>query len=112
MLHGHADEDCEEKLIMKQINGIGSSVGMESQLARTSRNGSVPNPKNDLLVAKTPVGGDSTQLSTTSLLIQQNAGAEDVRYEKVASVKAAIDAGAYSVPASAVADKLMESMFG
>ncbi len=110
MLHGDADEDYEERLIMKQINGIGSSAVMEAQLARTSRDSSSV-PKAHLVVTKALVAGDSTQLSTTALLIQRNAGAEDIRYEKVAPIKAAIGAGTYSVPASSVADKLMEYMF-
>ncbi len=96
---------------MKQINGIGSSAVMEAQLARTGRDGSVAVSKTHL-VTKTSVTGDSAQFSTTSLLVQQNAGAEDVRYEKVAPIKAAIEAGTYNVPASAVADKLIESLLG
>ncbi len=97
---------------MKQINGIGSSAVMDVQLARTGRDGSASTSTTHVLVKKTSATVDSTQLSTTARLVQQNAGAADVRYEKVASIKAAIDGGTYSVAASAVADKLMQSMFG
>ena len=95
---------------MNQINGIGSSAVMEAQLARAGRDGSIS--KNNSVVTKTATVTDSAQLSTTAQLVQQSAGSADVRYEKVASIKAAIDAGTYSIPASAVADKLIESMFG
>ena len=98
---------------MKQIDGIGSSAVLDAQLARTSRNVSSSATKTQLKVTKT-LGTvvDSAQLSTTSLLVKQNAGAEDVRYEKVGPLKQAIDAGTYSVPAAAVASKLIESLFG
>ncbi len=97
---------------MKQINGIGSSAVMEAQLARAGRDGSTSTSKTHFVVTNTSKVADSAKLSTTAQLIQQSAGAADVRYEKVASIKAAIDSGTYSVPAAAVADKLIESMFG
>lgn len=96
---------------MKQINGIGSLAVMDAQLARAGRNGSTSTSTTHLIVTMTSTLADSAQLSTTARLIRQNAGAADVRYEKVASIKAAIDAGTYSVPAAAVADRLIESMF-
>ncbi len=97
---------------MKQIKEIGSSAVMDAPLARTRRNGSALTSKTHFVVTKTTATVDSTQFSTVSVLVQKSAGAEDVRYEKVASIKAAIDTGSYKVSASAVADALMGSMLG
>lgn len=97
---------------MKQINGIGSSAVMEAQLARAGRDGSTSTSKTHFVVTKTSTVVDSAQLSTTAQLVQQSAGSADVRYEKVAPIKAAIDAGTYNIPAAAVADRLIGSLLG
>lgn len=56
-------------------------------------------------------GGETNQISVAGRLMQASAG-EDVRAERVAALQQAIAAGTYSVPAFAVANKLMESMVG
>ena len=42
--------------------------------------------------------------------MSQAASGEDVRTEKVAAVQAALAAGTYNVPASAVASKMVDAM--
>ncbi len=58
----------------------------------------------------TPFQGDCATFSCAGSEISQSAIASDVRSEKVASVQAALEAGTYHVPASAVASKLIDSM--
>ncbi len=53
---------------------------------------------------------DQTSLSSTGGLVAQALGSSDVRTAQVASLQKAISAGQYHVPASAVADKLVESL--
>ena len=55
---------------------------------------------------------DSATLSSAGSEVAQTAGESGVRADKVASVKAALIAGTYEVPASAVAAKLVDAMLG
>lgn len=111
MLGSPADEDYEDRLIMKMLNEIGSSAVIKAPLVRTDRVGSVPASIAETLVSNAAGTVDSAKLSSTSLLVQQNVG-EDVRYEKVAAIRDAIQSGTYIISASAVADKLLQSMAG
>lgn len=56
------------------------------------------------------VAGGQVQLSSAAGALAQSGNDSDVRMDKVAQVKAAIDSGSYSVSSSDVADKLMQSM--
>ncbi len=94
---------------MKMLNGIGSSATTEAQLLRTDRAGSVATSTAAPLATNAGATADSANLSTVSLLVQQSGG-DDVRYEKVASIRNAIQAGTYAVSAAAVADKLLQCM--
>jgi negative regulator of flagellin synthesis FlgM len=53
---------------------------------------------------------DQATISSTSGLLQAALSVNDTRMEKVAPVKAAIDAGSYSVPSSLVADKVISAL--
>jgi negative regulator of flagellin synthesis FlgM len=55
---------------------------------------------------------DRATLSNAGNEVSQAASGEDVRTEKVAAVQAALAAGTYDVPASAVASKLVDAMLG
>jgi negative regulator of flagellin synthesis FlgM len=55
------------------------------------------------------LGSDQAKLSQASSQLALDPGT-DVRTEKVAAIQAAIQAGTYQVPASAVAQKLIDSM--
>jgi len=62
-----------------------------------------------------PAGGgsltsDSATLSSAGSEVAQAASDGGVRAEKVAEIQAAIQSGTYSVPASAVASKMVDSM--
>ena len=53
---------------------------------------------------------DKAQLSTAANQLAQSASGSDVRLDKVASIQSALRAGTYSVPASAVAQKVVSSL--
>ena len=60
-----------------------------------------------------PVQDDQTvSVSTTAGALAQVSGGDDVRNEKVAQLRAAIQSGTYNVSSSDVADKMIDSMLG
>jgi negative regulator of flagellin synthesis FlgM len=63
-------------------------------------------------VASAAASTQSDAVSVSAGLLTQDVGGADVRAGRVAELQQAIAAGTYSVPASAVADKLIESMLG
>jgi negative regulator of flagellin synthesis FlgM len=57
-------------------------------------------------------GSDRATLSSAGSEVSLSANEEDVRTDKVAVVQAALAAGTYNVPASAVASKVVDAMLG
>jgi negative regulator of flagellin synthesis FlgM len=55
-------------------------------------------------------GTDTAQVSSVATQVAQSANASDVRLDKVASIQAALQAGTYQVPASAVAQSVIGAM--
>ena len=55
---------------------------------------------------------DSATLSSAGSEVSLTSSGSDVRMDKVASVQAALAAGTYNVPISAVASKLVDAMLG
>lgn len=62
--------------------------------------------------ASSALSSDRATLSSAGSEVAQTAADSDVRPEKVASVQAALAAGSYDVPASAVASKMVDAMLG
>ena len=60
----------------------------------------------------TALNTDRATLSNAASEVAQAAQEDGVRTEKVTSIQAALAAGAYSVPASAVAAKIVDAMLG
>jgi flagellar biosynthesis anti-sigma factor FlgM len=58
------------------------------------------------------LGSDSATLSSAASQAAQSSGDDGVRMDKVSTVQAALAAGTYNIPASAVASKLVDSMLG
>jgi negative regulator of flagellin synthesis FlgM len=58
------------------------------------------------------LGADRATLSSAGNEVSQTAGDAAVRMDKVAGIQAALAAGTYNVPASAVASKVVDSMLG
>lgn len=88
---------------LKNLLNVGSSPSTQgAQPAQAAQAAQKPG-------AQPALGGDK---ATVSALGAEAASAanSDVRSEKVASIKAALAAGTYNVPASAVAGKVVDSM--
>jgi negative regulator of flagellin synthesis FlgM len=68
--------------------------------------------KSEKVAGATPLAGDHATLSSAGAEVAQIASESDARMDKVASVQAALAARSYSVPASAVASKVVEAMLG
>ncbi len=77
-------------------NGAVPEIGLRPAVAEAS-NGEVLQP-------------DQATVSATASQIAQASSISDVRHEKVASIQAALQAGTYAVPASAVAQKLVDAL--
>lgn len=58
------------------------------------------------------LGTDSATLSNAGSEVSLTAADSGVRTDKVASIQAALAAGSYDVPASAVASKMVDAMLG
>jgi negative regulator of flagellin synthesis FlgM len=58
------------------------------------------------------LGSDRATLSSAGSEVLLTAGEDGVRTDKVAGVQAALAAGTYNVPASAVASKMVDAMLG
>lgn len=57
-----------------------------------------------------PLTSDRATLSSAGTEVAQSAGGDGVRAGKVAEVQAALQAGVYNVPASAVAAKMVDAL--
>jgi negative regulator of flagellin synthesis FlgM len=102
---------------MTTTNGIGSSPLTGNLIDKTERSaGTEKSNKLAENATKTPGATSGTTLDAASLsgagslLAAAAANTDDVRTEKVAALKAAINNGTYNVPAADVADKLIRNM--
>ena len=71
-----------------------------------------PSTRNASATDAPGLAGDRATLSNAGSEVSQTAADSDVRMDKVAAVRAALAAGTYNVPASAVAGKVIEAMLG
>ncbi|MFP5275792.1 MAG: flagellar biosynthesis anti-sigma factor FlgM [Acidobacteriota bacterium] len=83
--------------------GIGGTTSAEVELRRSGRTGAA---------GGNSASTDRATLSSAGNEAAQIAGADGVRADKVTAVQAALAAGTYSVPAAAVASKLVDAMLG
>lgn len=68
--------------------------------------------KGSVATGKSAMGSDHATLSSAGSEVAQTASDDSVRTDKVASVQAALAAGTYGVPPSAVASRLVDVMLG
>lgn len=57
-------------------------------------------------------GSDLATLSSAGSEVSETAAGDGVRLDKVAAIQAALASGTYSVPASAVASRVIDAMLG
>jgi flagellar biosynthesis anti-sigma factor FlgM len=84
--------------------------GVRSPLEVNPTDPSVPQSKAATPAAPISFESDSTDVSSAGSEVSQAASGDGVRADKVAAVQAALAAGTYNVPASAVASKVIDSM--
>ena len=100
---------------MSKTSGVNTQV-QHANVGATDRTGQAKNVAKQAAVAD---AGKTNKASITSTLsgigsklAATAANTDDVRTDKVAALKSAIDSGKYNVPASAVADKIISSLLG
>jgi len=92
--------------VRNDVDGLNSLLGVQSQpvaTTSTTRTGKGAASEASLTT-------DQATVSSAGSSVSQAASASDVRLEKVAAVKAALESGTYNVSASAVAGKVVDSM--
>jgi negative regulator of flagellin synthesis FlgM len=99
---------------MNITSGIGSAAQALNVMSTNQTNGTeqVKQTNNNGGQTAAVQQTDNASLTSTAGVLAQSVNGDDVRSEKVAALQAAIASGTYNVPASAVADKLIESMLG
>ena len=92
--------------IHNSLDGLKSLLGVSSAAPAPSET------RSSATASGSGLGSDRATVSNVASEAAQSAGDDGVRMDKVASVQAALAAGTYNVPASAVAMKLVDSMLG
>jgi negative regulator of flagellin synthesis FlgM len=91
--------------IRSSMDGLRSLLGVNAAAPPTAQ------AKNPVAAnAESGLSSDLATLSSAASEISQAALGEGIRTGKVAAVQAALAAGTYNVPASAVASKLVDAM--
>ncbi|MGA9670239.1 MAG: flagellar biosynthesis anti-sigma factor FlgM [Terracidiphilus sp.] len=85
--------------------------GLKSLLGVTPPATAAPQ-RNNATAAGSGLGSDRATLSDAGSEVSLAAADSGVRTDKVASIQAALAAGSYDVPASAVASKMVDVMLG
>jgi flagellar biosynthesis anti-sigma factor FlgM len=84
--------------------------GLRSLLGANPTAPSMPQGKGSTSAAPSSFDSDRATFSSAANEVSQTASGEGVRADKVAAVQAALVAGTYDVPASAVASRMIDSM--
>lgn len=90
--------------IRNSLDALGSLLGVSPTAAPPSQG------KGSAAAAQSSFDSDQATFSSAASEVSQAASSEGIRTDKVAAVQAALASGTYSVPASAVASKLVDSM--
>ena len=93
--------------IRNSVDGLKTLLGVPSTAPAKTQPA-----KQDGTSSTSGLAGDHATLSSAGAEVAQASTESDVRMEKVAAVQSALAAGNYSVPASAVAGKMIDSMLG
>jgi flagellar biosynthesis anti-sigma factor FlgM len=90
--------------IRNSLDGLKSLLGANPTVTST------PQGKSSTSATGSSFDSDRATFSTAASEVSQAASGESVRADKVAVVQAALAAGIYDVPASAVASRVIDSM--
>ena len=90
--------------IRSSLDGLRSLLGVNPTAS------SAPQGKGSTSAASSSFDSDQATFSSAGSEVSQAASGEGVRADKVAAVQAALAAGTYNVPASAVASRVIDSM--
>lgn len=93
--------------IRSGLDGLKSLLGVPQTAVSIS-----PQVRGGSAAGTQAVGSDRATFSSAAGEVAQTSPDDDVRMDMVASIQAALAAGTYSVPASAVASSLVDSMLG
>jgi len=92
--------------IRSSLDGLKTLLGVTAPSVAQSQ----PKPSNT--VNPSALSSDRATFSSAASNVAQMAPDSDVRMDKVSSIQAALAAGTYNVPPSAVASKMVEAMLG
>lgn len=93
--------------IRSSLDGLKSLLGVAPSAQAT------PRPVRSATSGETqPLSSDRATLSSAGSEVSQSAGDGGVRMDKVAAIQSALAAGSYSVPAAAVASRMVDAMLG
>ena len=90
--------------IRSSMDGLRSLLGVNTPAPSTSQG------KNSTAAAGSSFDSDHATFSSAASEVSQSASDDGVRTDKVAAVQAALAAGTYNIPASAVASRVVDSM--
>jgi negative regulator of flagellin synthesis FlgM len=90
--------------IRNSLDGLSSLLGVNPAAPSASQG------KGSASAARSSFDTDQATFSNAASEVSQAASGESVRADKVAAIQAALAAGTYSVPASAVASKVIDAM--
>lgn len=91
--------------IRNSLDGLRALLGVNAADPAAAQNKS-----NAAAAAGSGFDADRATVSNAASEVSETASGEGVRTEKVAAIQAALAAGTYNVPASAVASKLVDAM--
>lgn len=91
--------------IRSSLDGLKTLLGVTPATATAAQK-----PKSGSTVDTNALSSDRATLSAAGSEVAQSAADGGVRTAKVAEIQAALQAGTYDVPASAVASKMVDSM--
>jgi negative regulator of flagellin synthesis FlgM len=86
--------------------------GLKSLLGTAPATPAAPQPARNAATGGSAMGSDQATFSSAASEVSLSATDAGVRMDKVAGIQAALAAGSYSVPASAVASRLVDAMLG
>jgi negative regulator of flagellin synthesis FlgM len=86
--------------------------GLKSLLGTAPATSAAPQAARNAATGVSALGSDQATFSNAASEVSLTATDSGVRTDKVASIQAALAAGSYSVPASAVASRLVDAMLG